>query len=136
MKNKKALFGTILFLFIFGICFFATLSNINPKTAGFFAFFVVTVLCFLFLWMAISVFFLVLRSFLKNSLPAQSTLRQSAFFSAITVAAMYLERYEYLNLLNIGLLIVLCVMIEIFFISKQENTQAGPLGFENYENKA
>ena len=83
-------------------------------------------------------FFLVGNSFRKTffrnmSAPrrASTSFRQSVFFSILLVTSAILQSFNLTTWWNIGLLIVLLVMIEFFFMSRQRQVSTPQDEFSN-----
>ncbi len=120
MKTKSALGGMIILAFISGCALLASAGNIDPRTARWIGFVLVTFFIFLFMWSA-SGFFLILlcRAISKRSCVGVS-LRRALFFSLAVVSGLYLQRFELLGWWNIALIVFLVIFIEIFFVSKED----------------
>ena len=120
MKHKSALLGMIITTAIFAALLFMGLSKVDPRTAQWTGFVFVTVALLLFLWGLIGTFMLCARRLYKRDRSAAVSLRQASFLSIVVVLALYLQRFELLSWWDICILIVLVVLIEVFFIGKEE----------------
>ena len=120
MKNKSALVGMIITTAIFAVLLFMGLTQIDPRTAQWTGFVAITIALILFIWGLIGTFLLAHRSFRKKDRPVAVTMRQASFLSLVVVLALYLQRFELLTWWNVLVLIALVVLIEVFFIGKEE----------------
>jgi len=120
MKNKNALIGMIITTLIFAVVLFIGLTKIDPRTAQWTGFFFITFALLLFLWGLIGTLMLCVRRLYKRDRSVAVSLRQASFLSIIVVLALYLQRFELLTWWNVGILILLVVLIEVFFIGKEE----------------
>jgi len=96
------------------------LMKVDPRTAQWTGFVFITAALLLFLWALLGTLMLSGRRLYKRDRPAAVSLRQASFLSIAVVLALYLQRFELLTWWNICILIVLVVLIEIFFIGKEE----------------
>jgi len=120
MKNRNALIGTILTTIIFAGILFMGLTRVDPRTAQWTGFVFITFALLLFLWGLIGTILLSARRLYKRDKSAAVSLRQASFLSIVVVLALYLQRFELLTWWNVGILIILVVLIEVFFIGKEE----------------
>ena len=60
------------------------------------------------------------KTFRKKDRSMAVIMRQASFLSLVVVLAMYLQRFELLTWWNVVVLIALVVLIEVFFIGKEE----------------
>ncbi len=120
MQIKSAFIGMISTTFIFAGVLFIGLMRVDPRTAQWTGFVFITGALFLFMWGLIGTFLLSMRRLRKKDRPAAVSLRQASFLSIIVIIALYLQRFNLLTWWNSGLLIILVVLIEVFFISKEE----------------
>lgn len=110
----------IITTFIFACVLLVALGNINPRTAQWTGFVLVTASIFLFVASFIGTFLLSLRRIRKKDKPLARSLRQASFFSIAVIVALYLQRFDLLSWWNMALLVGLVILIEIFFISKED----------------
>ncbi|PIP67023.1 MAG: hypothetical protein CO042_02920 [Parcubacteria group bacterium CG_4_9_14_0_2_um_filter_41_8] len=120
MKNKNALISMLLTAVIFAGLLLFGLMKVDPRTAQWTGFVFITAALLLFLWALLGTLMLSGRRLYKRDRPAAVSLRQASFLSIAVVLALYLQRFELLTWWNICILIVLVVLIEIFFIGKEE----------------
>ena len=120
MKNKNALISMLLTAVIFAGLLLFGLMKVDPRTAQWTGFVFITATLLLFLWALLGTLMLSGRRLYKRDRPAAVSLRQASFLSIAVVLALYLQRFELLTWWNICILIVLVVLIEIFFIGKEE----------------
>jgi len=120
MKNRSAFIGMIITTAIFAGVLFMGLSRVDPRTAQWTGFVVVTLALVLFAWGLIGTLMLAHKTFRKKDRPVAVIMRQASFLSLIVVLAMYLQRFELLTWWNVIVLIALVVLVEIFFIGKEE----------------
>jgi Ca2+/Na+ antiporter len=120
MKHKSALFGMIITTAIFAALLFMGLSSVDPRTAQWTGFVVVTIALILFAWGLIGTLMLAHKTFRKKDRSMAVIMRQASFLSLVVVLAMYLQRFELLTWWNVVVLIALVVLIEVFFIGKEE----------------
>ena len=120
MKNKSGIFGMFLTTLIFAGLLFMGLQRIDPRTAQWTGFVVITLALLLFLWGLIGTLMLAARRIRKKDRPIAVSLRQASFLSIIVVLALYLQRFELLTWWNVAILIIVVVLIEVFFIGKEE----------------
>jgi len=120
MKNKHALVGMALTTILFAGILVAGLLNIDPRTTKWIGFTAVTISLLLFLWALTGTVFLASRSFRKKDRPVAVSMRQASFLSLVVVLALYLSRFELLTWWNVAILIVLVVLLEMYFIGKED----------------
>jgi nitrogen fixation/metabolism regulation signal transduction histidine kinase len=120
MKNKSSVFGMFIATLIFAVILFMGLTKIDPRTAELTGFIVITAALLLFLWALIGTLMLAARKIRKKDIAMAVSLRQASFLSMVVVLALYLQRFELLTWWNVGALIILVVLIEVFFIGKEE----------------
>jgi len=120
MQNKRALIGMAITTVLFAGLLFAGLVRVDPRTAQWTGFVFVTIAMILFLWAAIGAVLLAGRAIRKKDRAIAVSLRQSSFLSLVVVIALYLSRFSLLTWWNVAILIVLVVLIEVFFIGKEE----------------
>lgn len=105
---------------VFGALLVLGLSKIDPLTAQWIGFAAITAALLLFFWGLLGTLLLSHRVWRKKNRPAALSLRQASFFSLLIVLALYLQRFELLTWWNVGVLVVMAVLLEIFFISREE----------------
>jgi len=120
MKNKNALIGMIITTLIFALILFLGLTKIDPRTTQWTGFLFITVALLLFFWALIGTLMLSVRRLYKKDRSVAVSLRQASFLSIVVVLALYLQRFELLTWWNVAILIILVVLIEVFFIGKEE----------------
>ena len=120
MKHRNALIGMVITTAVFAGLLFWGITSVNPRTSQWTGFVVVTVALLLFLWGLIGTIMLAHRTLRKKDRPVAVTLRQASFLSAVVVVALYLQRFNLLTWWNVIILIALVVLIEVFFIGKEE----------------
>ena len=96
------------------------LMKVDPRTAQWTGFVFITIALALFLWALLGTLMLSGRRLYKRDRSAAVSLRQASFLSITVVLALYLQRFELLTWWNVLILIVIVVMIEVFFIGKEE----------------
>jgi len=96
------------------------LLHIDPRTGKWLGFVAVTASLLLFLFSATGTVFLAGRTFRKKDRPVAVSMRQASFLSLVVVLALYLSRFELLTWWNVAVLVVLVVLLEIYFIGKEE----------------
>ena len=108
--------GTVVFagLLVLG------LSKIDPITTQWIGFAAITAALLLFFWGLLGTLLLSHRVWRKKNRAVALSLRQATFFSLLIVLALYLQRFELLTWWNVGVLVVMAVLLEIFFISREE----------------
>ncbi|OJI06461.1 hypothetical protein BK004_03490 [bacterium CG10_46_32] len=120
MENKSGILGMFLTTLIFAGILFLGLSRIDPRTSQLTGFIFVTLALFLFVWALLGTCMLAVRRIRKKDRAIAVSLRQASFLSTVVVVALYLSRFELLTWWNTGILIVAVVLIEVFFIGKEE----------------
>ena len=120
MKDKSGIFGMFITTLIFAGILFMGFSRIDPRTAQWTGFLVITAALLLFLWGLIGTLMLAARRIRKKDRPIAVSLRQASFLSIIVVLALYLQRFDLLTWWNVGILIIAVVLLEVFFIGKEE----------------
>ncbi|MDP3995127.1 MAG: hypothetical protein Q8P78_00755 [bacterium] len=94
--------------------------RVDPRTAAWTGFVFITISLFLFLWALLGTLMLSGRRIRKKDRPMAVSLRQASFLSIVVVLALYLSRFELLTWWNAAILVVAVVLIEVFFIGKEE----------------
>ncbi|MBI2636885.1 MAG: hypothetical protein HYW81_01690 [Parcubacteria group bacterium] len=120
MGHKSAILGMFLTTLIFAGLLFFGLTNVDPRSTAWTGFVFVTASLFLFLWGLLGTLMLATRRLRKKDRPIAVSLRQASFLSIVVVLALYLSRFELLTWWNVGVLIVAVVLVEVFFIGKEE----------------
>ncbi len=120
MEHKNAIIGMLVTTLTFAGLLFFGLTNVDPRTSQWTGFVFVTAALFLFLWGLFGTFMLATRRLRKKDRPVAVSLRQASFLSIVVVLALYLSRFELLTWWNAGMLIIAVVLIEVFFIGKEE----------------
>ncbi len=120
MQNKSALAGMVVTTVLFAALLMLGLLNVDPRTAHWLSFTLVTLSLLLFLWGLLGTTLLAARTFRKKDRPVAVSLRQASFLSLVMVLALYLQRFSLLTWWNVAILVILVVLIEVFFIGKEE----------------
>lgn len=120
MKNRNALIGMIITTIVFAGLLLFGLTKVDPRTAQWTGFVFITIALLLFLWGLLGTLMLSVRRLYKRDRSIAVSLRQASFLSITVVLAIYLQRFELLTWWNVVILIVLVVLIEVFFIGKEE----------------
>ncbi|MBI2050892.1 MAG: hypothetical protein HYT31_03720 [Parcubacteria group bacterium] len=120
MEHKNAIIGMLVTTLVFAGLLFFGLTNVDPRSAAWTGFVFVTASLFLFLWGLLGTLMLATRRLRKKDRPVAVSLRQASFLSIVVVLALYLSRFELLTWWNAGILIIAVVLIEVFFIGKEE----------------
>lgn len=105
---------------VFAILLFLSLSKIDPITTQWIGFAAITAALLFFFWGLLGTLLLAHRVWRKKNRAVAVSLRQASFFSLLVVLALYLQRFELLTWWNVGLLVIIAVLLEIFFISREE----------------
>lgn len=120
MGHKSVILGMFLTTLIFAGILFLGLTRVDPQTAQLTGFVFVTASLFLFLWGLLGTLMLAARRIRKKDRSVAVSLRQASFLSIVVVLALYLSRFELLTWWNAGVLVLAVVLIEVFFIGKEE----------------
>jgi len=120
MQNKNPIIGMFITTIIFAGLLLVGLMKVDPRTAQWTGFVFITIALALFLWALLGTLMLSGRRLYKRDRSAAVSLRQASFLSITVVLALYLQRFELLTWWNVLILIVIVVMIEVFFIGKEE----------------
>lgn len=107
---------TLVFAGLLGL----SLIKIDPSTTRWTGFVAVTGALLLFFWSLFGTILLAHRTWRKKNKTAAFCLRQASFFSILVVLAMYLQRFGLLTWWNIGIMVGIVVLLEIFFIGKED----------------
>lgn len=110
----------IVSLAIFTAILLVGLTKVDPRTAEWLGFVGVTTALLIFLWSLIGTLLLSHRVWRRKNKPVAVSLRQASFLSILVVAALYLQRFELLTWWNVVLLIGIAVLLEIFFVGREE----------------
>lgn len=106
---------TLVFAGLLGL----SLVRIDPRTTQWIGLIAVTLSLLLFFWSLFGTLLLAHRSWRKKNLGLSVSLRQASFLSILLVAALYLQKFELLTWWNIGIMVAIVVLVEIFFIGKE-----------------
>ena len=120
MSHKNAVLIMIFCTAVFAILLFLGLANIDPKTTQWLGFVIITAAMLLFFWSFFGTIVLTHRALRRKNKSTLFCLRQASFFSVLAVLAIYLQRFELLTWLNAAVLIGIVVLLEVFFIGKEE----------------
>lgn len=101
-----------------------SLIRIDPATTQWIGLVAVTLALLLFFWSLFGTLLLAHRSAnwrrRKKNLGLAVSLRQASFFSILAVTALYLQKFDLLTWWNIGIMVAIVVLLEIFFIGKEK----------------
>ena len=120
MQNKSALIGMAVTTVIFAGLLVLGLANIDPRTTQWIGFAAITAALLLFLWAAIGTVLLAHKAIRKKDRPAAVSLRQASFLSVVVVLSLYLSRFDLLTWWNVGVLVVLVVLVEVYYIGREQ----------------
>lgn len=120
MEHKKAIISMVVSLVIFSALLLLGLTRIDPRTTEWLGFAGVTTAMLVFMWSLIGTLLLAHRVWRRKNKPVAMSLRQASFFSILVVLALYLQRFELLTWWNVGLLVGIAVLLEMFFIGREE----------------
>ncbi len=120
MEHKKTITTMVISTVVFAGLLVLGLSKIDPITTQWIGFAAITAALFLFFWGLLGTLLLAHRVWRKKNRAVALSLRQATFFSLLIVLALYLQRFELLTWWNVGVLVVMAVLLEIFFISREE----------------
>lgn len=120
MEYKSGIIGMLVTTLIFAGLLFFGLMRVDPRTAAWTGIVFITTAMFLFVWGLLGTLMLSARRIRKKDRPMAVSLRQASFLSIVVVLALYLSRFELLTWWNVAILIVAVVLIEVFFIGKEE----------------
>jgi len=123
MEHKNAIIGMLITTLVFAGLLFFGLTTVDPRTSQLTGFVFVTASLLLFLWGLLGTLMLAVRHIRKKDRPLAVSLRQASFLSTVVVLALYLSRFELLTWWNAAILVVAVVLIEVFFIGKEEVRQ-------------
>lgn len=120
MENKNTIIGFAILAIFSAIVLFLGLTGLNPRTTHWLGLIFITVALFLFFWGLLGTVLLAHRAWRKKNRRAAASLRQASFFSIAITLALYLARFNLLTWLNIIVLVGIIVLLEIFFMGKEE----------------
>lgn len=120
MEHKKTIIGLAIGTVCLGILLFWGLSKIDPTTTHWLGLAAMTAALLLFFWGFLGTLLLSHRAWRKKNRAVALSLRQASFFSLLIVLALYLQRFELLTWWNVLVLVGMAVLLEIFFISREE----------------
>ena len=106
---------TLVFAGLLGL----SLIRIDPRTTQWIGLVAVTGALLLFFWSLFGTLLLAHRTWRKKNWGAAVSLRQASFFSILAVTALYLQKFDLLTWWNIGIMIAIVALLEIFFIGKE-----------------
>ena len=120
MEHKKVIITMVISTIVFAALLLLGLAKVDPVTAQWIGFAAITAALFLFFWGLLGTLLLSHRVWRRKNRPLAISLRQATFFSLLIVLALYLQRFELLTWWNVGLLVTIAVLLEVFFISREE----------------
>ena len=98
------------------------LLKIDPRATQWIGFVAVTAALLLFFWSLFGALLLGHRTWRKKNLGVIVSLRQASFFSILVVVALYLQKFDLLSWWNIGIMVAIVALLEIYFIGKERET--------------
>lgn len=120
MEHKKTIITMVVSTVVFALLLVLGLSKIDPVTTQWIGFAAITAALLLFFWGLLGTLLLSHRVWRKKNRAVATSLRQATFFSLLIVLALYLQRFELLTWWNVLVLVGIAVLLEIFFISREE----------------
>jgi len=120
MEYKKAITILMIVTVIFAGLLFLGLSKVDPRGANTMAFAGITIAMLLFVWGLLGTLLLSHRAWRRKNRPLAMSLRQASIFSILVVLALYMQRFELLTWWNIGIMVAVAVLLELFFIGNEE----------------
>lgn len=120
MEHKKTIITMVVSTVVFALLLVLGLSKIDPITTQWIGFAAITAALLLFFWGLLGTLLLSHRAWRKKNRAVAVSLRQATFFSLLIVLALYLQRFELLTWWNVAVLVGIAVLLEIFFISREE----------------
>lgn len=123
MGNKKIIVWITILFVLSSLTLYLSLMRLDPRSASWMGLIFLIIVLWLFSASFLSLFLLAARAIRKKNISPTVALRQAGLFSTAIIVALYLARFNLLTWLNTFLLIGILILLEIYFLGRDDNNR-------------